>query len=206
MKISKNIPLLAVGFCLTLLVGACYPAVQDPVPAECSCPAPELPAAAPSPFAPGARLTPNVWTSDDGSRAPTGTMFDRERGETCSFVRVKDAGAFCLPAFIWHSKPGWYADAACTQEVAIVDACDELPRYVRDETAQPWQTCEPRPLEALIPLGKPLPVGAPLYSLSTGSCSAQSVTDEANHAMPLGEPIPLSEFVSAELVPFEPAP
>lgn len=202
-----RIPLMPIRilFLALAFLAACVSAPQDAPPAECMCPAPEpppAPAEKPSPFVQGDRLVPNVWAIDDGGRAPTGTFFDRERGETCSFVRV-EAGTYCLPAFVWHSKPGMYSDSMCTREVALVDACDELPQYVRDKTSKPWETCEPRPLGALYPLGEPRAVGKPLYSLTNGSCSSKTIVDAMNAALPLGPPIPLSEFASAEVVPFE---
>lgn len=147
----------------------------------------------------GARLAPFRRVFDDGTQIVDPARFwDSERSEACAFVRVEDGPGRCLPAFVWHSKPGNFADAACTQEVAIVDACAELPRYVRDTTSQPWQTCEPRPLAALLPLGDPLLVGAQLYRVVDGECVAQSNVDASNAAMPLGEPIPLDAFVTGE--------
>jgi hypothetical protein len=167
-------------------------------------PDPDCPVAAPpeEPTAPanvyGARLAPMWQTYSDGTKVVNPSRFwDSERGEACTFVKV-EGGAYCLPVFVWNSKPGWFADAACSKPVLITDACAELPRYARDETAKPWQVCEPKALEALHPLAAP--IAGDLYALDQiGNCVAKTTTpDAANVAMPILAEIPLHAFASGE--------
>ena len=144
----------------------------------------------------GSRLAPFWRTYDDGTKVlDPARLWDSERGEPCSFVRIEGQGSRCLPAFVFNTKPGNFADPACTQPVLITDACAELPRYVRDESVKPWQTCEPAALVDLRPLGAPLVGG--LYQVDPlGNCVAKAGTpDAANVALPIGEPIPLDAFV-----------
>lgn len=148
-----------------------------------------------------ARLEPVVAHAEGLPLAVVpGLYLDTLRGEACTFTRTP-TGSFCLPRFVWHSKPGWFADASCTQPLAIVDACAELPRYARDNTAAQWPACEPYALEALFPLGEPLPVGAPLYALASGACALTGEVDATNAALPIGAPVPLTEFVEGTHVP-----
>jgi hypothetical protein len=168
-------------------------------------PDPDCPIAAPleEPASPtgiyGGRLAPFRRVFDDGTSVVDPSRFwDSERGEACSFVRVEGGPGRCLPAFVWNSKPGWFADAACSAPVLITDACAELPRYARDETVMPWQACEPKALEALHPLAAP--IAGDLYALDPlGNCVAKTTTpDAANVAMPLLAEIPLDAFVAGE--------
>lgn len=145
----------------------------------------------------GIRLAPLVTTFSDGTKViERDRFYDIERDEQCSVVHVADGPSRCLPAFVWNSKPGNFADDACSQPVLVTDNCERLPRYARDESAKPWQACQPAKLEALYPLGEP--IEGTLYQLDpSGNCLAKSPTpDAANVAMPLGEPIPLDAFVS----------
>lgn len=190
-----------------LMLGGCLGDYHTSPGEVVCCEAPDAGQPPPEPEQPsqpifGARLAPYLHVYSDGTTVhDPKRLWDTERDEACEFVEVAGGNAYCLPAFVWNTKPGWFADSRCTQEVAIVDACERLPRYLRDDTSKPWQTCEPRPLEALRPLGEPLPMGAPLYSTSSGQCAQQSAVDTANAALPLGEPVPLGKFVSAHVEP-----
>lgn len=147
----------------------------------------------------GTRLGPYYRSYADGTKVlDASRLWDAERQEPCSFVRVEGAKSRCLPAFVWDSKPGLFADAACSQRVAIVDVCPELPRYVRDQLAKPYETCAPAKLEALVPLGEPLPVGVTLYAETTSGCAMSTVTDAKNAALPMGPPVSLDAFVAGE--------
>lgn len=147
----------------------------------------------------GTRLGPYWRTYNDGTKVlDSERLWDSERGEPCSFVRVEGGPSRCLPAFVWNSKPGLFADAMCSVEIGVFDACAELPRYARDDTAQPWQTCEPRPLAALIPLGDPLPDGS-FYQLDGDACVKYGgLIGSANVALPLLAPVPLEMFVEGD--------
>lgn len=147
----------------------------------------------------GSRLAPMWRTFDDGTRVlDAGRLWDSERGEACSFVRVEDGPARCLPAFVWNSKPGSFADAGCSKPVVVVDNCAELPRYVRDESAKPWDVCAPYPLDVLHVLGEPLAQSALFKVNPLGTCVQDSVIDVKNVAMPIGEAVPLDAFVGGE--------
>jgi len=148
----------------------------------------------------GTRLEPVWQLYDDGTQAlDSQRRWDTERKEYCSFTQTA-TGAFCLPDFV-YAHEGWYSDPACAKPVAIVATCAKLPRYMRDDTSKPYDTCEPRALEKLFSLGEPLPVGVDLYKLDLGVCSAASKTDTANSAMPIGVPVPMSAFASAAVSP-----
>lgn len=153
----------------------------------------------------GTRLAP-VWTLfDDGTRVREfGTFYDHLRGERCSVVHVKDQPSRCLPAFVWNSKPGKFTDAACSAAVVVVDNCAALPKYVRDESAKPWDVCAPHPLDVIYELGAALPPAALLYHVNPlGNCVQADPIDPKNVAMPIGNPVPLDEF--AAVITIEPA-
>ncbi len=63
----------------------------------------------------GTRLALEWYQTDDGSRAPDGTIYDRERDETCGLVSWNDGVYRCVNA------PGSvvFADAACKQPLAF---------------------------------------------------------------------------------------
>lgn len=123
-------------------------------------------------------------------------LWDSERAEPCSFTRIAGGAAYCLPAFAWNNKPAWFSDALCSQPVAIVNDCLDLPRYIRDDSAMVWQTCAPASLQSLRPLADPLPKDAVLYQQIGADCVEMVDALGANVAIPMGEPIPLSAFVS----------
>lgn len=155
--------------------------------------------AAPAPTY-GTRLQPHWRTYSDGTKVlDAERLWDSERGEPCSFVRVEGGPARCLPAFVWNTmQPGLFADAACTEPAAAVIACEELPRYVRDDLSKPYQTCEPRPLAELIPLGDPVPDSS-LHWLEADGCKPYPGTlAPTNVALRMLAPVPLEMFVEGD--------
>jgi hypothetical protein len=199
--VIRSIPLL-----LLVLAGCARVEVAPGPDPDCPAPVEVAPAEEPPPPDPkpvyGTRLGPYLVTYDDGTVVPDAVfLWDSEREEPCRFVPIESDTARCLPAFVWHSKPGWFADAACSQEVAVVDNCATLPRYIRDQTAKPWQTCAPAPLDALLPLGEPI-TGSLYQPDPLGNCVAKTGTpDAANVAMPILAPVPMTAFVAGTAGP-----
>jgi hypothetical protein len=176
---------------------ACAEVDVQPKP-DPDCPIPTNPGEL-APFeAYGVRLMPIVNAFDDGTiRIERDRFWDSEREEPCSLVHIDGDASRCLPAFVWNSKPGWFADSSCSQPVLITDACAELPRYVRDESVAPWNVCQPAALDTLRHLGEPI-AGDVLYTLDPMSnCVAKDgALGAVNVALPIGAPISLDAFVS----------
>jgi hypothetical protein len=182
---------------------ACAEVDVQPKP-DPDCPIPTTPGETPpaSFEAFGARLVPIVNTFSDGTISiERGHFWDSEREEPCSLVHIDGDASRCLPAFVWNSKPGWFADAACSQPVLVTDACAELPRYTRDDSAKPYDVCEPKALGVLHPLGAPI-AGDALYTLDPMSnCVAKDgALGAANVALPISDSIALDAFVAVSNV------
>jgi hypothetical protein len=198
------------GILMGLAVGAialgpvgCADVSVEPKP-DPDCPVLTNPGETPPPSfeAYGARLMPIVNTFSDGTISiERGHFWDSEREEPCSLVRIDGDASRCLPAFVWNSKPGWFADSSCSQPVLITDACAELPRYVRDESVAPWNVCQPAALDTLRALGEPI-AGDVLYTLDPmNNCVAKDdALGAVNVALPIGAPISLDAFVSVSNV------
>jgi len=161
-------------------------------------------------FTIGDRLRPYQITAKDGltERLPSNLYFDTVLNAPCAFTSPDGPdGAIdllCLPEAIYSSKPGWFTDAACTKEVAIVDACPNVPRYLR---VSQQDSCYPT-MKAFRRLGEPLPNDAVLYTVIGGNCTAQPNTlGGTNLALPIGDEVPWTDFVSATTAPFaDPTP
>lgn len=146
------------------------------------------------------RLRRLVLTSDDSApEALALKRFDTERGENCAWQELPGGVWYCLPEYAWL-KSGWYSDASCVAQVAILDNCPVMPNYVRDDGAKPWEACHPVPLAALYELGPALPADAVLYSLSGGICAKQPPQGPTVVARPIGASVSLDVFASATLV------
>lgn len=74
-----------------------------------------------------ARLQPHYVSGADGSRLPTGGIWDSQRKEACAYRRTEDNVTRCIPsgemAVEWA---GLYADSSCTNR-AWASNC--LPKY-----------------------------------------------------------------------------
>ena len=149
----------------------------------------------------GSRLRPYELVANDGTVAVvTGpflaSWYDSKFGVPCAFRSI-DGGdeLLCLPAAIIAS-PNTYGDAACTQEVALVDACPKRPKYA---SVAMKDACWPV-IAAIRPLGDPLPIVA-LYRLENGVCVPGTAVDDAHEALPVGAPMAWSDFVAATQLP-----
>lgn len=149
----------------------------------------------------GARLRPYELVANDGTIAVVPgpftaqwTWFDTKLGVPCAFRSV-DGGEemHCIPKTI-IALPNNYSDAACTQQVAIVDACARRPKYASVATKD---VCWPG-IESIRPLGEPLPVDAPIYRLdSANNCVLGQPTDAAKEVLPIGDVLSWDTFVAA---------
>ncbi len=74
----------------------------------------------------GSRLQPVYLEGEDGSRQFMG-WFDTARQVDCSFAVATDGAWRCLPAGADAGR--FYADAACTQRLAIVPRACNPPAY-----------------------------------------------------------------------------
>jgi hypothetical protein len=162
----------------------------------------------PTQFESGSRLRPYEFIANDGTRAWVPQVwFDTVLEAPCAFLSRDGAPeVLCLPDAI-YAKPDWFEDASCTKPVAVVDACtsspNRLPKFVRESEPN---GCFPS-IKAIRKLGEALPENATLYTNASGECVAQpGALGSANIALPIGEPIPWSDFVAASIAPVAPAP
>jgi hypothetical protein len=165
----------------------------------CCEPAPALPQELPK----VTRLEPRrARTADGFDTALAGQFWDTERQEEC---RLREALAAtgeielrCLPDHDWL-KEGWYADATCSHAVHVQNACAVEVDYVRTSAAsKPYDTCEPRALDELYPLGDPIAVDATIYTNTDGACAPQpGAHGEAHSVRPLGQAVPVDAFEGA---------
>jgi len=136
----------------------------------------------------GARLAVAYATYADGTRQlAVGRLRDTERRETCTPARWSDGFTYCTPA----ATPTVYADAACTQELALAGATYALHTYVLDGV--------PRPSRLYLP-GDPVAAPAAIYEL-VASCTPATIPDGASFVA-LGDEVPRTALV--HLIPEEP--
>jgi hypothetical protein len=112
-------------------------AITDPVPSAMA-----------DPVQSGTRLKAHYYAGEDGSKQFTLTFYDSQRHEDCSFKIAGDGTIRCLPttAVVF----GYYADAACTQQLAGVLTGCTPPKYAGAGTA----SCPGSPDASLVyPLG-----------------------------------------------------
>jgi hypothetical protein len=114
----------------------------------------------------GTRLKQTYNVYEDGFRQPTQTLYDSLLGTKCD-VQATTAGLRCLPLPASYPR---YADAACTEPIAVKDSADELYAF---DTSYP-------PAMHAYTFGASLGIPAAEYALGyDGSCSAaQAPTDE----------------------------
>ena len=150
-----------------------------------------------------------AFAADGFEQQVSGRIWDSLRNEECAWKSNLEATGEqvrCMPAFEWL-RPGWFLDSACTQRVHWQPACEAgNVNYVRDDAiAPPWQTCSVQALDAVYPLGDPLPVGTLLYTDANGSCDPQPNAFGPNHAVrPLGPKTSIISFVPAIILPESP--
>lgn len=69
----------------------------------------------------GSRLKANYVTGADGSKHYTGTFFDSQRNEDCSFQQMADGTYLCLPTDgVGTVQAQVFSDSGCTQPVTEV--------------------------------------------------------------------------------------
>jgi hypothetical protein len=155
---------------------------------------------------PGTRLVHRgIWGSD-GSRFPWGGLWDTERGEGCSYVGYEKGKFVCLPAYS-SILNGYYGDPACNVRVSVKTNID-CSLYSIGEPSLILEQAYPSgcvPVTKVYSFGAIVPPGG-LYKLgSDNECVSagdkyDDITAEGHEFRLVGEPIPISAFVSGELV------
>lgn len=115
----------------------------------------------------GTRIKVKAWTTADGAKlAIPGFAFDSQRNEECGFRLAADGMTRCLPITV-PVNSSYFADAACSQPVAVVSSCGTPPSYVEMQAAP---TC-PDTGAAMYTAGQVLTTA---YFNSGGTCTSFS--------------------------------
>lgn len=150
--------------------------------------------------APAHRLRQAELHIDGGLVVPVpGLFFDTLRKDQCTFrAPTVDGPMRCLPEAVLPKGNGYYADAACTAEVAIVGKCDNLPKYMY-RTQQ--DGCFPT-LASIHLLDPMLVPGTNLFLKSGDMCIPQGdAVGPNNVAFAVNPAIPWEDFVAGEVAP-----
>ncbi len=134
----------------------------------------------------GARLKV-VWNQfEDGARQPA-SLFDSQRAEACEIEPLADGHVFCLPE---PAVSASFADADCTQPLAVWDGQCTQPRYAIDRTA-----CGDT--RGAYPIAGASAVTA-VYDRSIGSCTGPS-SEPAGTTFDLGGALAAGELAEVTL-------
>lgn len=178
-------------------MAGCLQQVDETTTATCppqeECPALTPQDTPPGEFTAGKRLAPIVLEASDGTKDRIhGRYFDTVLKAECAFASPDGIlPRVCLPDAA-YTPTGWYADDTCTTPVAIVGACDTLPRFAK--VAQ-QDGCYPT-IVAFHELGAPLEQGVPLWNLQGDNCVKQSGAGPNSVALPMGAAMAWNDFVS----------
>jgi hypothetical protein len=162
--------------------GGLVDALTDPVPSASADPAP------------GSRLKPRYWTSEDGAKQYlVGAWYDSERAEDCAFMTAADGKTRCLPQALEFA---YYADAGCTQPMIMAQGSCTVPKY---GISVAEASCSLEPGSARI-----YAVGAAInpsnfYTKAGAGCYALGPTSPDFTYYSVGAEVPPTDFVAATL-------
>ncbi len=183
-------------------IAACAQVAPDTTPIEdCPVPTPADQPPADEFFKQGTRLRPFMLEAADGTKARVhDKWFDTMLELPCSFAApANDGKQWCLPEATYFIA-NYFSDSLCAQPVAVVTACEKLPKYGK-RTVQ--DSCYPTIVE-YVEFGAALPKDAKLwYTDANTACIEQTVQNDLVVALWIEDAVPWETFVSATMAPMQ---
>ncbi|MBX3192130.1 MAG: hypothetical protein KF819_34395 [Labilithrix sp.] len=165
----------------------------------CSSTSPDEPAPswAGTPAVSGSRLRARYVTG--GGARELVAFFDTARNEECTFQAAADGTMRCLPSAVTSvgtGASGWaFSDAECRQRAVVLGACARETKYVATTRLD---GCGDGPVTSIRPVLTP---ATSMYTANGSTCTIQPAIS-LQGAFTLGDEIPFSQFVDAEVATF----
>lgn len=138
----------------------------------------------------GTRIRLRYLETPDGARVVTGVR-DAQRDEDCAFQLAADGATRCLPAAT--ELGAFYADAGCSQPVAIVSDCYDAPKYLSGPGSVSCNTTIQRKKICLA--GAKL-ASAYRFNDFNGTCASTGASNGTGY-YPIDTEVPATDFAMA---------